>query len=446
MTFINTSTMSFDAATNSFTFSMPENIEAGTVISDIEHSYAGTITDITIDGDDFLQFEMRETAPGEWQLVYIGAGGVNFEDTATTDFDLSLFILIEDDDGNVIFDGIDMTAAINVEDVNEQPTALDLDLNDNLVVENGNATLREDTDTTTRIRIADLVVEDPDTSAEFRETDFTLNGDHGDMFEIDDGVLYLRAGVTLDHETQPELNLTIKYAGIGAEGDPPVEKAVTVIITDYDEPAVLNPGSEPVYVDENVAPNIVLATLSATDPEGGSIYYFLDRNAENSEMFRIRPSTGELYLRPGHVLDYETAESIEVSLLLLASAHGNPSHREPATFTLHLNNVIETGTTEIIQLADASSGAVIGKVSLDGANAVTEAGETAASDKFQIEDGQLKVSAANVEAGVYQLNLSGPDGSSQNVEIKVNAIRNDVTVEGTTSSSKSFDDVLTNRG
>ena len=33
MTFINTSTMSFDAATNSFTFSMPENIEAGTVIS-----------------------------------------------------------------------------------------------------------------------------------------------------------------------------------------------------------------------------------------------------------------------------------------------------------------------------------------------------------------------------------------------------------------------------
>ena len=96
--------MSFDAATNSFTFSMPENIEAGTVISDIEHSYAGTITDITIDGDDFLQFS-RGTAPGEWQLVYIGAGGVNFEDTATTDFDL-LFILIEDDDGNDL-DGID---------------------------------------------------------------------------------------------------------------------------------------------------------------------------------------------------------------------------------------------------------------------------------------------------------------------------------------------------
>ena len=35
------------------------------------------------------------------------------------------------------------TAVTNVEDVSEQP-ALDLDLNDNLVVENGNATLRED--------------------------------------------------------------------------------------------------------------------------------------------------------------------------------------------------------------------------------------------------------------------------------------------------------------
>ena len=440
MTFINTDTMSFDAATNSFTFSMPENIEAGTVISDIEHSYAGTITDMVVDGDDWLKFEMRETAPGKWALVYIGAGGVNFEDTATTDFDLSIDILIEDDDGDVIFDEVGMTAAINVADVNEQPEDLKVNLNTDLAQVDGNAALcEEDTDTSSRTKIADLVVKDPDTSAEFQATDFTLNGDHGDMFEIDDGVLYLRAGVTLDHETQPELNISIKYAGIGAEGDPPVEKAVTVIITDYDEPAGIEAGvPETAYVDENVAAGKVLATLCAIDPEGDTVRYYLDREAENSEMFQIRSSTGELTLRPGYELDFEAQESIEITVLLRASEDGNPSHREPATFTLHLNNVVETGPAEIIQLGEASSGAVIGKVSLDGANAVTEAGSTDASSNFVIEDGLLKVSAANVAAGIYELTLSGPDGSSQNVTIRVNVIR-PPEFEGTTNSSKSFE-------
>lgn len=57
--------MTFDAATNSFSFTMPENIEYGTVISDINHSFGGTIIDISIGGDDYLQFEMTEYTPGK---------------------------------------------------------------------------------------------------------------------------------------------------------------------------------------------------------------------------------------------------------------------------------------------------------------------------------------------------------------------------------------------
>lgn len=339
----------------------------------------------------------------------------------------------------MIFDEVDMTATVLVTDVNEQPTGLDVDLHSDLVVENGNATLREDTDTSSRIRIADLVVTDPDTSPAFQATAFSLEGDDAALFEIEDGVLYLRAGVTLDHETQPELNISIKYAGIGAEGDPPAAKDITVIITDYDEPAVLNPGFETAYVDENVAAGIVLTTVSASDPEGGRVYYFLDRNAENSDMFRIHPSTGVLTLRPGHVLDYETQDSVEVTVLLRASADGNRSHREPVTITLHINNVIETDTIEIIQLADAHSGAVIGKVTLAGANAVTATGSSVVSGDFIIEYGLLKIGSSDVEAGLYHLTLSNPDGSSQDVTIRVNDIRRDVEIEGSTNSSKAFE-------
>ena len=90
--------------------------------------------------------------------------------------------------------------SIAVGDVDEAATGLALDV--------VTSSLAETRDTGARIKLADLVVTDPDRNADFRRHDFTPS--NRAMFEIEDGVLYLKAGVALDHENATSHSVTVR--------------------------------------------------------------------------------------------------------------------------------------------------------------------------------------------------------------------------------------------
>jgi hypothetical protein len=81
------------------------------------------------------------------------------------------------------------------------------------------------------IRIADIAVTDDGVGVNV----VTLAGADPALFELRDGGLYLRAGVTLDFETKPELSVAIRVddAAIGTSFE--AERVVTVAVTDVDE-------------------------------------------------------------------------------------------------------------------------------------------------------------------------------------------------------------------
>ncbi len=66
--------------------------------------------------------------------------------------------------------------------------------------------LEENADTTIHIKVADILVTDEDGVG---TNVLSLSGSHAGMFEIDGSVLYLKAGVPLNHATNPQLDVTV---------------------------------------------------------------------------------------------------------------------------------------------------------------------------------------------------------------------------------------------
>ena len=69
--------------------------------------------------------------------------------------------------------------------------------------------LAENTDTSARTKIADIVLMDADGGS---TGTLELAGTHADMFEVDGNVLYLKVGASLDHESVDTLNIRVQLA------------------------------------------------------------------------------------------------------------------------------------------------------------------------------------------------------------------------------------------
>jgi hypothetical protein len=110
---------------------------------------------------------------------------------------------------------------ITVTDINEAPTALAL---------TGTTTsLAEDADTSSRIKVADIVVTDDAVGTNV----LSLTG--AGSFEIDGTSLYLKAGTSLNFEGKSSYAITVNVADDSVAGSTPVTADFTLAITNVNE-------------------------------------------------------------------------------------------------------------------------------------------------------------------------------------------------------------------
>ncbi len=202
-----------------------------TKVADIVVTDDGIGTNVlSLTGDDAALFEIDGTE------LYLVAG-------ATLDFETNpvLDITVEVDDTSLGTGAEDSDAlAITITDVNEAPT---------VELTGTTTSLPEDTDTTARLKVADIVVTDDALGTNV----LSLTGDDAALFEIDGTELYLVAGTTLDFETDPDLHVTVEVddasLGTGAEDS----DALAITVTDVEE------------LDFGDAPDPTYPTLLASD-------------------------------------------------------------------------------------------------------------------------------------------------------------------------------------
>ena len=122
----------------------------------------------------------------------------------------------------------------------------------------------EDADTSARIKVADIVINDDGIGT----NDLSLSDDS--LFEIDGLELYLKAGVVLDHETLNTLSVDVSVDDVEVGMTPDDTETFVLSVTDVnDVPPQIELIPILLTVPEETDTNTEIATINIIDPDGG---------------------------------------------------------------------------------------------------------------------------------------------------------------------------------
>jgi Ca2+-binding RTX toxin-like protein len=264
-------------------------------------------------GSTTFTFSLLDDAHGRFQIVN---GNLVVAPGAALDFETSptQTIIVRATAANGTF--LDQSFVIGLTNVDEAPTDIHL--------ENARGILQF---TTAQTRVADLVLDDPDTEPAFRTATFSV--DDPRFVVIGDG-LYLREGQTVDWNA-PEFHLNVT----ATEGAFTIVRPFTVPIIAV--PPVASVTLSTSSIAEGAQAGDVVGVLSAEDTAGNSNFTFtlLD---DDDQRFVIRGN--QLVVAPNAALDFETGPTREITVHAVA-ADGAP---RDVTFTINVTDVNETPT------------------------------------------------------------------------------------------------------
>ena len=110
-------------------------------------------------------------------------------------------------------------------------------------------------------------------------------------------------------------------------------------------------------VDENTAPDTLVQSVAATDPDGDSLTYSV--GGTDAAAFALNTSSGEITVKPGASINYESAEptSYRVNVMVTdgeddsGATQSQPTTDATATVVIEIVNVDEPG---IVTLSTSS--------------------------------------------------------------------------------------------
>ncbi len=154
----------------------------------------------------------------------------------TMDRDGNLYVVSENGGGD--FDHPQLWVYAPSEAANQAPTAVALNNQTNALPEN--------TNTATRIKVADVAVTDDGLGT----NQLTVSGADAAFFEVDSNGLYIKAGTTLDFETKASYSVTVNVDDAAVGNAPDAAASFTLDLTNIENEAPVAPA---LYVSE-VAP------------------------------------------------------------------------------------------------------------------------------------------------------------------------------------------------
>ena len=265
---------------------------------------------LSLAGADAALFEIEGT-----ELYLIDGAPLNFETNPT----LNVTVQVNDTGlGGTPNDTVDL--AISITDVNEAPS---------VALANTTTNLAEDTASSPRVKVADIVVTDDALGSH----SLSLAGADASLFEIDGTELYLVDGATLDFETNPTLNVIIQIDDATFGSTPDDTADLTITITDVNEaPSVTLANTTTILAeDDATSPRIKVADIVVSDDALGS--ESLSLTGADASLFEIDGT--ELYLVDGATLDFETNPTLNVTVQVDdATVGGTPDDTADLTITV----------------------------------------------------------------------------------------------------------------
>ena len=263
----------------------------------------GDILTYSLSGADAAMFSINSST-GE--VTFLAAP--NFETPGDTDSDndYEITVTATDDGTGTLSDSQNVT--VTVTDANEAPTVSLVNIVSNI---------DENYDTTSAVKIADIVVSDDATGI----NNLTLSGADAADFEIIGNELFLRAGTSLDFETNSVLDVNVDVDDASIPGTPDGTASHSLIVDDINEaPSVSLSGIVPAIaedIDTTIA--IKIADIVIADDALGT--NDLSLSGADAGLFEIVGT--ELFLKGGTSLDFETMPLLDVTVEVDDSAVGS---------------------------------------------------------------------------------------------------------------------------
>ncbi len=271
----------------------------------------------------------------------------------------------------------DFTIAVG--DINEAPTGIALD----------NSSVAENVAGAT---IGALSTGDPDVgdSHTYRVSD--------DRFEVVDGELKLKDGISLDHEAG-DVTITVTSTDSGGLS---TEQDFTIAVGDVNEaPTAI--ALDITSVVENDA-GAAIGNLSTSDPDVGDSHTY----SVSDDRFEV--VDGELKLKDGVSLDHEAGD---VTITVTSTDSGGLSTEQDFTITVgDINEAPTTIALDNANVAENVAGAVIGALSTSDQDVGDSHSYTVSDDRFEVIDGELKLKdgvSLDHEAGDVTITVTSTD-------------------------------------
>ncbi len=221
--------------------------------------------------------------------------------------------------------------------------------------------------------IGNLTVADPDQGDEqtFQVSD--------SRFEVVNGQLKLKDGVSLDHESEPTIDVTITATD---QGGHQIQRAVTIQVGDVNEgqTSLSLVGDS---IAEN-APGAVVGAVIVADPDAGDSQSFQVSDS------RFEVVDGQLKLKDGVSLDHESEPTVNVTVTATDSA----GHQIQQVFAITVGDVNEAQTALSLDnsaVAENAAGAVVGALTVADPDAGDSQSFQVSDSRFEVVDGQLKL-------------------------------------------------------
>lgn len=292
--------------------STSSNIKLADIV--VDDDTAGT-NELSIAGADAASFEIIGT-----ELFLRSGVPIDFETKST----YSILINVDDTSLAGTPEG-QTTFTLNITNVNEAPT---VELNNSV------PSISEDTDTSSEIRIADIVITDDGSGT----NSLSLSGNDAAQFLIVDNELRLRSGTNLNADTQSQYDVTVNVsdASLGGITD---SVSFTLTIADVNSSPTVSLANQITSLpeDTDTRTGIRLADILISDDASGS--NTLSLSGSDAAEFKIIGD--QLWLRANTLLDFETRPAMDVTVSVSDAAI---NATDSVTYNLTVDDVNESPT------------------------------------------------------------------------------------------------------
>ncbi len=317
--------------------------------------------------------------------------------------------------------------------VNLPPTAI--------AFNNAVSTIAENTDTTIRIRVADLVVTDdvPGTN------NLSLSGADAGSFELDGTSLFIKAGTVLDFETKSSLNLVVNVDDPTVGNTPDVTGNFKLNITDVVEVPPVTPVLTPIVnasllqLSQGAASLLFTKTANqaANRNEFGVFVVDGDNGAVNNVLPGQSGYLAEVLKRSQVVFSALSNSAIDTGLNVSATRNINLAANSKLGFYLAVNGTVDDTNPNVLFSIPSTSNS-FQSANITQANGTTQiAFEDVASGSerdfndliVKIENAPTAAPLGSSQQGRRELfdltTLSAADKTTATFEIKRDAAFND---------------------